>query len=85
MIRITSQSPTYAPENVRKRYVSYRLSENAFFMCEVGEDRRYDIRQGYVDRQHIPLAIQLAAYDQAGTYPPYVEWPFMDIHELALD
>lgn len=85
MIRVTYQADSYAPERVLKRYVSYRIVEGEFFFCEVGEDRRYDLRQGYVDATHVPLAIRITAYGQAGFYPPYVEWPFMDIHELALD
>lgn len=75
MIRVTSQSPDYAPERVRARYVSYRASEGEFFFVEVGDDRRYDIRQGYVDAQDLPPDIRQAASDRAGFWPPYVEWP----------
>jgi capsid portal protein len=73
-MKVNYTAKSYAPENVRKRYV--RLAENGEFMfCEVGDDRRYDLRQGIVDRSEIPEIVAREAERISGTFPNYVEWP----------
>lgn len=71
-MRITYQSACYAPEAVRARYV--RRSGDIYRFCEVGEDRRYDIRQGVVEPHEVPRAVLDEADKRACQYYGYVEW-----------
>jgi hypothetical protein len=70
---VTYQSRRYALERVRSRYV--RRDGQGYTFCEVGEDRRFDIRQGRVDAAELPDDVRAAADKRAGYYPSYVEWP----------
>jgi len=65
----------YAPEQVRARYVGKWTVDGPFRFCEVGDDRRYDIRQGTVDADDLPESVRLAAEARAGYIPCYVDWP----------
>lgn len=73
MITVTSQSKNYAPEAVLKRYV--RFDGETYLFCEVGIDRRYDLRQGTVTEDELPESIAAKARARKGFWPSYVEWP----------
>ena len=76
-IKITFVSPDYSPEKVKSRYVRFSPRFNAFHFCEVGEDSRYDIRQGVViDPSIIPEEIQTQAKEMQNKMFGYVVWPF---------
>ena len=72
-MKVTYQSKNYKPEAVLKRYV--RFDGLNYWFCEVGKNRRYDLRQGTVDASEIAPAIRDAAEAVRGHIPSYVEWP----------
>lgn len=72
-MKIKNQSPKYAAEKVLRRYVK-RVGDEYWF-CEVGQDRRYDLRQGIVEASELPEAVRLRADEQKGQYFGYVDWP----------
>lgn len=73
---VTYTSTKYRPEYVRKRYVyCVSVNQQRFTFCEVGEDRRYDLRQGIVSANEIPDDIRRAAETQSGQAYGKVEWP----------
>lgn len=72
-MKVTYQSQNYAPEKVLRRYVCH--GHDGYQFCEVGADRRYDLRQGTVDSSEIPETVKAAADARKGYWPPYVEWP----------
>lgn len=74
-MKVTSQSKRYAPEAVRARYVRFDRTGGMFHFCEVGEDRRFDLRQGIVDESELPRAVASAARARVGFTPGYVDWP----------
>ena len=74
MIVATSTARHYRPDLVRRRYVKFTRGDG-FRWCEVGDDRRYDLRQGTCAASDLPEPVMDAALDRAGFYPPYVEWP----------
>ncbi len=71
MLTVTWQSRNYAPEKVIIRYV--RADGPLFRFCEVGEDRRYDLRQGVIDAADLPFEIRDAAAKLRGVFG-YVAW-----------
>jgi hypothetical protein len=71
----TYTSKNYAPDKVRSRYVCKPLGFLGYHFCEVGENRRYDLRQGVVRPDEIPVEVREAADKRAGFFPPWVEWP----------
>ncbi|HRO04363.1 MAG TPA: hypothetical protein PLS69_12240 [Terricaulis sp.] len=75
MIRVIAQSDFYTPEAVKARYVRFDRSEGVFRFCDVGADRRYDLRQGIVSECMLPADVASAARERAGYYPAYVAWP----------
>lgn len=60
-MKITYQSNKYAPENVLKRYVRRSTAAGGYDFCEVGKDRRHDLRQGTVEADELPEAVRIAA------------------------
>lgn len=72
MITVTSQSKNYVSESVLKRYV--RFDGENYHFCEVGFDRRYDLRQGIVTEKELPESIAAKAKARKGFWPSYVEW-----------
>ncbi len=74
-MRTTYQAKDYDPAKVLKRYVRLDGVTGYFCFCEVGEDKRYDLRQGIVDSDELPEDVYNAAYERAGIFPSYVEWP----------
>ncbi len=73
-MRVTYQSKDYAPEKIVKRYVSCTI-DGLFRVVEVGKDKRYDLRQGYVLAHHLPDEIRRKAQDLRGFAFNGVEWP----------
>ncbi|QIG75353.1 hypothetical protein EVC29_124 [Rhizobium phage RHph_Y52] len=72
-IEVTSEASNYRPESVLKRYV--RANGNRFAWCEVGADRRFDLRQGRCDAEDLPPDVIMAAREREGYFPSYVDWP----------
>lgn len=68
-MKVTIQSDKYRPELVRKRYVRVDY-QGGYKWCEVGDDRRYDLRQGTAEPHEVPIEIREAAYERRN-----VEWP----------
>ena len=73
-MKVTYQSDCYHPNAVTKRYVRYS-PDGVFSFCEVGQDRRYDIRQGTVDAAELPESVVAAAIENEKVSMLYVEWP----------
>ena len=73
MLKPTYTAKSYSPEKVMKRYV--RCDGDGFAFCEVGEDKRYDLRQGKVDAADIPEPLKESAKERYGQAFSYVEWP----------
>jgi len=74
MADVTYTARDYSPGKVRKRYVRRDVS-GAFRWCEVGDDRRFDLRQGIVAESEIPPLIIQKAIEASKSWPCYVEWP----------
>lgn len=74
MIVVRSEARGYSRDKVRKRYVKF-VRGAGFRWCEVGDDRRYDLRQGTCAASDLPGPVMDAALDRAGTQPSYVDWP----------
>lgn len=75
-MNITHQSKSYTPENVLKRYVRRTSADGGYHFCEVGKDRRYDLRQGTIDACELPEAVRVAADENYKVSMHYVDWPF---------
>ena len=74
---ITYTCTKYSPDDVRKRYVyCSSVKDQRFRFFEVGEDRRYDLRQGNVTADELPDDVRRASEGQSGMAQGYVEWPF---------
>jgi hypothetical protein len=73
MIHVKSTTADYRPEQVRSRYV--RADGDGFAWCEVGEDRRFDLRQGTCDKSDLSADVLAAAEERRGFIPSYVGWP----------
>ena len=74
MICVLYQAKNYTPDQVLKRYVRVDPS-GGIHWCEVGKDRRYDVRQGSAGIEDVPEGIFAAAKAKCGSWPSYVEWP----------
>ena len=74
-MNVTYQSKNYSPEAVLKRYVKYCPWDGTFEFCEVGGDRRFDLRQGTVDDNELPDGLPDAAIAHANVSMSYLEWP----------
>jgi hypothetical protein len=78
-IEATSAARDYSPDKVRNRYVQAPGAGevNGWRWCEVGDDRRYDLRQGTCPPSDLPAEVMNAALDRriAGVWPFYVDWP----------
>lgn len=72
-MQATYTSKNYDPKLVQKRYVRYNAYDKTFHFCEVGEDRRYDLRQGLVEQHELPepVAAEALKYNSS-----YVDWPY---------
>lgn len=74
-ITTTWQTRTFDPAAVKSRYVRLKLDRSGYEWCEVGEDRRYDLRRGDCDATDIPGDIRERADQLAGMVYRYVDWP----------
>lgn len=74
---VTYQSPKYAPQLVRARYVRACLHGEAsqWRWCEVGENPAFDLRQGSAETSEIPQDVRQKAEKQRGRAWSYVDWP----------
>lgn len=61
---------------VCNRYAKYE-TDGTFRWCEVGEDRRFDLRQGTCTVDDLPPDVAAAAIARRnnGVWPFYVDWP----------
>lgn len=75
-MKITYQSKSYAPDAILKRYVRRSTAAGGYDFCEVGKDRRYDLRQGTVEPDELPDAIRNAADEHYKVSCSYIDWPF---------
>ena len=66
----TYVSPKYHPDLVETAYVRY--VDLSFHFIEVNKER-YDIRQGSIEAEAIPLEIQIKAIERSGKAYSYVE------------
>lgn len=77
-MKVTSCARGYHPSQVRARYVRAAF-DGKYRWCEVGDDRRYDLRQGTVKAEALPADVREAADARraAGVWPFNVEWPLV--------
>lgn len=73
-MKVTYQSKKYTPEAVLKRYVRHTPG-GGYDWCEVGKDRRYDLRQGTVEADELPDALRMAADEHYKISLNYIDWP----------
>lgn len=79
MIFATFTAADYAPKFVRARYVRRNaLGDDEYSWCEVGDDRRYDLRQGGCHADDLPDDIRAAADMLRGHAFGFVPWPQED-------
>lgn len=74
-MEVTFTAKGYQPGAVLARYVRANVKGGDYSWCEVGTDRRYDLRQGIVAAEELPEPIKAAADKLRGTWPGYVDWP----------
>jgi hypothetical protein len=72
-MQVTFTAKGYRPELVTVRYV--RANGEGYSWCEVGADRRYDLRQGHVEADELPPEVKADADALRGTWPGYALWP----------
>lgn len=75
-IKATSTARGFHPSQVRSRYVRLAF-DNRWRWCEVGDDRRYDLRQGTCHETDLPADVAAAARErrEGGVWPFNVDWP----------
>lgn len=76
---ITMQSKNYKPELVINRYVRRCPVGEVYMFCEVGNDSRYDLRQGRVYSIDLPVDVRNAADEKRNQAFGYVHWPITNI------
>jgi hypothetical protein len=74
-MKITYQSQKYSPEIVTARYVRRTCAAGGYDWCEVGQDRRYDVRQGTVEADELSDEVRGAADENYKVSMSYVSWP----------
>jgi hypothetical protein len=67
----------YDPSMVRKRYVAKGIGGGPYRWCEVGDDRRFDIRQGVCDADDLPEDIRQQCDNYTGALYA-CEWPLKE-------
>lgn len=73
MMKVIYESRDYLPDRVTARYVR-RCVSGEYRFCEVGEDLRYDIRQGTLEPEEIPADVRDLADSRVGHYFGYVKY-----------
>lgn len=76
-MQVTYQSKNYSPDQVVKRYVRKASGADNYNWCEVGKDRRYDLRQGTVEADELTDDIRALADEQYKTSCHYINWPLL--------
>jgi len=75
-MNVTYQSKNFSTEAVLKRYVRYGPWDGGVFeFCEVGGNRRFDLRQGTVTADELPCDLADAAIAHYKVSMAYLEWP----------
>ncbi len=64
-------------KTVTTRYVRLSLpgEQGAYRWVEVGEDPRYNVREGNAEAHELPEEVRAGADARKGLFPAYVEWP----------
>lgn len=76
MITVTYTSSGYDPAKVVTRYVRRDPIGKHYLWCEVGADRRYNLRQGRCEASDLPAGVKDKADVQRSELYGAVEWPF---------
>jgi hypothetical protein len=74
-MKITYQSKNYSPQAVLTRYVKYHPWDGEFAFCEVGKNRRHDLRQGTVEPSELPTGLASEAIAHVEVSIHYLTWP----------
>lgn len=74
-MKVTYQSNNYSPDRVTARYVRRSSASGGYDWCEVGEDRRYDVRQGTVEASELADDVRSAADENYKVSMNYISWP----------
>jgi hypothetical protein len=82
-MKVTHQSKNYSPEAVLARYVKYLPWSGEFEFCEVGRDRRFDLRQGTVEYAELPDGLPEKAILHAERSCSYITWPITRQSDLS--
>lgn len=73
-VEVTYTSRNYAPDKVRRRYV--RLTRKGVYRwCEVGDDGRWDLRQGRCAASDLPEEVRVECGKFADHLFGFVTWP----------
>ena len=73
---VVYKSKNYSPELVKTRYVrAISSTPGEYGYAEVGEDPRYDLLQGIMSAEDIPLELRSKADKLKSQAFGYVEWP----------
>jgi hypothetical protein len=71
----TSNLIVGAPCRIGDRFVrTVRLGEHYAWCIRDSKDHRYDVQQGFCDREDLPDDVRRAADARYGFIPSYVEW-----------
>lgn len=74
-MQVTYCSQRYRPDLVQARYVRAVADRPGVYQwCEVGQDTRYDLRQGTIAAEGLPAEVRAAADALRGTWPGYARW-----------
>lgn len=72
---VTYTCREYDPSKVRKRYIRATFTAGVYQYIEVGDDRRWDMRQANVNGIELPTEIKKKADALLGQAFGYVELP----------
>jgi hypothetical protein len=76
MITTTYRSGNCRPEREGDRFVrTVRPCAQYAWCVRDAIDHRYDVQQGFCDREDLPDNVRRAADARFGFIPSYVEWP----------
>lgn len=75
-MQVKYQAHRYDPDKVTARYVRRSSATGGYDWCEVGDDRRYDVRQGTVEPDELPDHIRAEADEAQKKHCHYITWPF---------
>jgi hypothetical protein len=80
-ITVQRTAAGFTPDQVESRYVRLGF-DGVWRWCEVGSDRRYDLRTGTCEETDLPVEVANAAKIRraGGVWPFYVDWPEPDAY-----